>query len=164
MLNHFPNVGELARRARATVFHIDRIDLTPPRGRFIIEGAQYFAGCRTDGKPPDRKEYARTNAAAPSRSLTKRLIKSPKLYWSDTALAMFIAGVEEPSGAHLENLVLADLTAWRDAQFTKPQILYWRTASDHEVDFVIEYQRRVLPIEVKATSRPSGRDALGTRK
>ena len=94
---------------------------------------------------------------------TKRLIKTPKLYWSDTGLALFLAGVEEPAGAHLENLVLADLMAWRDAQIPRPQILYWRTASDYEVDFVIEHGRLLLPIEVKSTSRPGLHDVRHLR-
>jgi hypothetical protein len=37
--------------------------------------------------------------------------KTPKLYWSDTGLALFLAGEERPRGAHLENLVLCDLLA-----------------------------------------------------
>ena len=89
---------------------------------------------------------------------TKRLIKTAKLYWTDTALAMFLGGASEPTGAHFENLVPTDLLAWREAQAGRPQILYWRTASGHEVDFVIEHQGRLLPIEVKAISRPSYRD------
>jgi len=36
---------------------------------------------------------------------TKRLIKSPKLYWSDPGLALHLSGAEEPAGSHLENLV-----------------------------------------------------------
>jgi predicted AAA+ superfamily ATPase len=94
---------------------------------------------------------------------TKRLIKSPKLYWSDTGLALFLAEEVEPQGVHLENLVLADLVAWRDAQIPRPQILYWRTASGEEVDLVIEHPRGLLPIEVKATARPSTRDARHLR-
>ncbi len=92
---------------------------------------------------------------------TKRLIKTPKLYWSDTALAMHLAGNPEPAGAHLENFVLADLLAWRDAQIPHPGVLYWRTATDLEVDFVIEHHGRLLPIEVKATGRPSTDDLRG---
>lgn len=88
---------------------------------------------------------------------TKRLIKSPKAYWSDTGLALFLSGEEAPRGAHLENLILADLVAWRDAQVARPQVLYWRTASGQEVDFVIEHRGRLLPIEVKATAQPSPR-------
>ena len=71
---------------------------------------------------------------------------------------MFLSGASEPAGTHFENLVLTDLLAWREAQTQRPQNLDWRTASGHEVDFVIEHQGRLLPIEVKATSRPSYRD------
>lgn len=92
---------------------------------------------------------------------TKRLIKSPKLYWSDTGLALHLAGGVEPGGAHLENFVLADLIAWRDVQSRRPEILYWRTAAGQEVDFVIETPRRLLPIEVKAATRVRPADARG---
>lgn len=89
---------------------------------------------------------------------TKRLIKAPKLYWSDTGLALHLAGSPEPGGAHFENMILHDLLAWRDSDPERPAVLYWRTANDEEVDFVIERQGRVLPIEVKATDNP-GRNA-----
>jgi uncharacterized protein len=92
---------------------------------------------------------------------TRRLIKAPKLYWSDPALAMHLAGESEPRGPHLENLVLADLLAWRDVQARRPQILFWRTAAGHEVDFVIEGPKRLLPVEVKAAARVSPGDARG---
>ena len=36
---------------------------------------------------------------------TKRLVKSPKLYWSDPALALWLSGSGSPSGMHLESLV-----------------------------------------------------------
>jgi hypothetical protein len=89
---------------------------------------------------------------------TKRLIKSPKLYWSDVGLALHLSG-GAPTGAHLENLVLGDLVAWREQAVPRPDILHWRTHNQEEVDFVVESEGRVLPIEVKATSRPSYRDA-----
>ncbi|MCC7173333.1 MAG: DUF4143 domain-containing protein, partial [Planctomycetes bacterium] len=83
----------------------------------------------------------------------KRLIKSPKLYWSDVGLAMHLAG-GEPGGPQLENLVLHDLLAWRDARLESTDVFYWRTASGEEVDFVVETGDRLLPIEVKATTKP----------
>lgn len=92
---------------------------------------------------------------------TRRLIKAPKLYWSDTALALFLAGETEPRGPHLENLVLMDLLAWRDVQPRRPEVLYWRTATGIEVDFVIETPQRLLPIEVKAATRVVPSDAKG---
>ena len=92
---------------------------------------------------------------------TKRLIKAPKLYWCDTALALHLAGETEPRGAHLENLVLMDLLAWRDTQARRPEVLYWRTATGEEVDFMIETPTRTVPIEVKAATKVSPADARG---
>ncbi|MCX8005354.1 MAG: ATP-binding protein [Burkholderiaceae bacterium] len=85
---------------------------------------------------------------------TKRLIKSPKIYWGDTGVALHLAGIGEPTGAHLENLVMIDLLAWRDARLARAELAYWRTASGEEVDFVIEAEDRLLPLEVKAGARP----------
>jgi hypothetical protein len=94
---------------------------------------------------------------------TKRLIKSPKLYWGDTGVALHLGEGDETTGAHLENLVLADLLAWRDAHLDRAELFYWRTAIGEEVDFVIETGKRLLPIEVKATTRPRLGDAKHLR-
>ena len=93
----------------------------------------------------------------------KRLVKSPKLYWSDPALALWLSGAGEASGEHLENLVLADLLVWRDGQAPAPEVLFWRTTTDREVDFVIEAGDRLLAIEVKAGANPGLADVRGLR-
>lgn len=85
---------------------------------------------------------------------TRRLVKSPKLYWNDTGLVRHISGESSPRGAHLENLVLTDLLAWKDARLPSPQILSWRTYAGEEVDFVIESRGELVAVEVKATERP----------
>lgn len=107
--------------------------------------------------------YLAVRLPAFAANRTKRLIKSPKLYWSDTGLALYLAQVGEPTGAHLENLVLADLLAWRDARLEPAEVYYWRTTIGEEVDFVVEAGRRLLPIEVKATARPRLADATHIR-
>lgn len=90
----------------------------------------------------------------------KRLIKTPKAYWSDTGLALRLAGLSRPTGAHLENLVLSDLLSWRDASILdRPGLFYWRTATGEEVDFVVERGTDLLGVEVKATTRPRLPDA-----
>lgn len=94
---------------------------------------------------------------------TKRLIKSPKIYWGDTGVALRLSQETRPRGAHLENLVLNDLLAWRDARLDPAEVFYWRTTLGDEVDFVIEASDRLLPIEVKATARPRRRDTAALR-
>jgi predicted AAA+ superfamily ATPase len=107
--------------------------------------------------------YMLIRLPAYSVNRTKRLIKAPKYYWSDTGLALFLSGREEAGGEHLENLVLNDLVAWRDSATTQADLFYWRTTLQEEVDFVIEAKGRLLPIEVKATSRPRVSDAASLR-
>jgi predicted AAA+ superfamily ATPase len=84
-----------------------------------------------------------------------RLIKSPKLYWNETGLALHLAhpdGDAEIIGALFENLVFCDLRAWRDAGPPRAALSYRRSASGFEVDFVIECNKKLLGIEVKAAT------------
>ena len=94
---------------------------------------------------------------------TKRLVKSPKVYWGDTGVALHLTQEEEPRGSHLENLVLHDLLTWRDTRLDRAEVFYWRTTIGEEVDFVIEAGTRLLPIEVKATTQPRLRDITHLR-
>ncbi|MDB4915440.1 MAG: ATPase [Gemmatimonadetes bacterium] len=106
-------------------------------------------------------QLVRVEAYAVNR--TKRLMKSPKYYWSDTGLALSLAGDAAPRGAHLENLILTDLLAWRETDVARPAVMYWRTSGGEEVDFVVERKQRVLAVEVKATSNPGYADARHLR-
>jgi hypothetical protein len=96
-----------------------------------------------------------------------RVIKTPKLYYADTALAAVVAGIhtaEELEKANMtghfwETLVVNDLTAWRETVDPKPEILHWRTTQNEEVDFVVERDGKVFPIEIKAADRAKVDDA-----
>jgi predicted AAA+ superfamily ATPase len=101
--------------------------------------------------------YQAVRLPAYARNRTTRLIKTPKLYWSDTGLALHIGG-GEPTGAHLENYVLADLLAWRDTETPRPEVTYYRTSGGMEVDFVVERRGSLLGIEAKAGAAPTHRD------
>lgn len=85
---------------------------------------------------------------------TKRLIKSPKVFWGDVGLSLHLADSDTPSGHHFENLVLLDILTWLDARTGTGAVHYWRTVRGDEVDFVIETSAGLLPIEVKSTDRP----------
>lgn len=94
---------------------------------------------------------------------TKRLVKSPKLFWGDTGLGIHISGNAEVTGAHLENLVLLDLLTWSDARTGRADVHFWRTVGGEEVDFIIEHEHGLLPIEVKSSSDIRLRDTTGVR-
>lgn len=107
--------------------------------------------------------YLLVRLPAYAANRTKRLIKSAKLYWGDTGVALHLTGAAEVAGAHLENLVLHDLVAWRDARLERAEICYWRTAIGEEVDLLIEAGGQLLPIEIKAGARPGLADAKHLR-
>jgi predicted AAA+ superfamily ATPase len=99
----------------------------------------------------------------------KRLAKSPRLLWVDSGLAAHLAGYREKPelmesrfwGAWLEAWVGHQLRAWAAGRDPRPELSTWRTSAGHEVDFIIEAGRRILPVEVKATPRPMGGDLRG---
>ena len=100
---------------------------------------------------------------------TKRLIKAPRLFLCDSGLACHLAGLHSVSqlrtgdlaGFLLENAVLQDLYAWRETLSPRPEVLYWRTTSGKEVDFVIEWEDKLFPIEVKQSLRARLSDTEG---
>jgi len=98
----------------------------------------------------------------------KRLIKSPKLYFQDTGLLLYLFGFRAWAdvmanaawGAIWENIVVAECRkAVLNAGHPSP-LYYWRTVNGEEVDLLIETgHRRVIALEIKAAERP-GTDAL----
>jgi len=114
-------------------------------------------------------QIARVPAFSVNRG--KRVIKSPKVYWTDTGLAAHLAGIfSEESltggrkwGLWLENYVGIHLQVYASLHVPRITVYHWRTASGNEVDFVLEYGRKLIPIEVKTTTRPTGSDIKGLK-
>jgi predicted AAA+ superfamily ATPase len=100
-----------------------------------------------------------------------RLIKSPKLYFSDSGLAAHLAGIthadldtEDPLwGALLETYVAQNLGAILGSDWPEARLNYWHVQGRQEVDFVIEVGREALALEVKASARWDDRDLAGLR-
>jgi predicted AAA+ superfamily ATPase len=97
-----------------------------------------------------------------------RVIKSPKVYMSDSGLASFLAGVDNPEGdplygALLETYVAQNLVGILHSTWPKVDIFFWNVQGRHEVDFVIGSRRRCIAIEVKGSSRWESRDLAGLK-
>ena len=97
-------------------------------------------------------------------NLGKRLVKSPKVYFTDTGLLCYLVGLRDAEhaaagpmgGALIENLVVAELFKTSLHRGEEPALYFWRTAAGVEVDLVVETQAGLIPIEIKAaaTVRP----------
>lgn len=104
------------------------------------------------------------------RNIGKRLVKSPKLYFSDTALACYLLGLRDrqtllnsPHFPHIfETFVVVDF--WkRFLHFGQmPSLYYLRTRDGLEVDMVIEANQKLHLYEIKssATITPSHASSL----
>ena len=93
-----------------------------------------------------------------SRNAGQRVIKAPKLYSVDAALSLAASRETTPTGFHLETLVASDLLVWRDGAPTR-DLYHWRLGSGQEVDFILEENGQLLPVEVKATESVGASDA-----
>lgn len=98
-----------------------------------------------------------------SRNAGQRVIKAPKLFMVDSALAMAAAREQDPTGFHLETLVATDLCVWRDDAPDRA-LHHWRLASGQEVDFILEAHGQLLPVEIKAATSIIWGDARHLRK
>jgi hypothetical protein len=108
--------------------------------------------------------YQLLRVPAYSVNRTKRLTRSPKIFWSDTAMALHLSGLPEPTGHHLENLIVTNLAAWCGSQSVRPTVYHWRTVDQREVDLVLELPTgQVLAIEIKGGARPGWTDVPGLR-
>ncbi len=96
-------------------------------------------------------------------NITKRIIKTPKLYFLDTGLCSYLTGWDSPktleagalSGAILETWVYAEIikSYWHNGK--DAPIFFYRDNDQREIDFVIETNGKLYPIEVKKTATPS---------
>lgn len=93
-----------------------------------------------------------------SRNSGQRVIKAPKLYSVDAALALAASREISPTGFHLETLVASDLLVWRDGAPAR-DLYHWRLSSGQEVDFILEENGQLLPVEVKAADSVGANEA-----
>lgn len=92
----------------------------------------------------------------------KRLVKTPKVFFSDVGTLCYLAGLKDPEhamsgpmgGAILETAVLSELVRTITHRGQEPRVFFWRTTAGSEVDFIVETESGLVPIEVKLSSTP----------
>lgn len=102
---------------------------------------------------------------------TTRLLKSPKAFFNDPALAVFLSGYFELDdlrkareyGSYFETFIYHHLRILARLMTPSARLYFWRTIDGTEVDFVLEHGRRLLAIEAKLTNNLGYRDTAGIR-
>ena len=88
----------------------------------------------------------------------KRLIKSPKLYFYDTGLACWLLKIDSSEqinehylrGGLVESLVISELYKQFYNQAQEPSVYFWRDSHGHEIDCLLDYGTKLIPIEIKS--------------
>lgn len=95
-------------------------------------------------------------------NLSKRLVKTPKVYFLDVGTLCYLTGLKDPehaaagplAGAIMETAVLSEIVKSLTHRGIEPQVYFWRTSTGTEVDFVVETGGKLVLIEVKLSSTP----------
>jgi predicted AAA+ superfamily ATPase len=101
----------------------------------------------------------------------KRLVKTPKVYFTDTGTLCYLSGLRDPEhaalgpmgGAIMETAVVSEVLRRLSHRGVEPQLYFWRTAAGNEVDLLVESGGSLIPLEVKLSATPRAAMAAGIR-
>lgn len=105
----------------------------------------------------------------------KRLIKSPKLYFTEVGLAAYLLGIQDATqvmrdplfGGLYENMVVMEVLKARFNAGMEPEMYFFRDSHGNEVDLLLRGANTLLPVEIKASQTFSADFAdsiIGLRK
>ena len=92
-------------------------------------------------------------------NISKRLVKSPKLYFNDPGLACFLLDIESPRqlerdkmrGAIFENYVVMEVIKYRYNRGLLNGVYFYRDSNQNEVDILLKEEGEITAIEVKSS-------------
>ncbi len=101
----------------------------------------------------------------------KSLVKTPKVYFTDVGTLCYFAGLKDPEhsaagpmgGAIMETAVLSEILKTLTHRGIEPQIYFWRTTAGTEVDLLVAYGSKLVPIQVKLSATPNMRMASAVK-
>ncbi len=92
------------------------------------------------------------------KNYSKRIIKSPKLYFYDSGLLCYLLGIKKPEdirqspykGNIFESFVISEFIKSAYNRKELPYLYFWRDSTGHEVDMIIEDGQNLIPVEIKS--------------
>ncbi len=102
-----------------------------------------------------------------SNNVTKRAIKTPKVYFLDTGLAAYLTKWNAPdvlkngamAGAFFESFVISEvIKSYYNKGILEPPIYFYRDKEMNEIDLIIEDAGTLYPIEIKKHADPTKKD------
>ena len=92
-------------------------------------------------------------------NIQKRLIKTPKLYFTEPGLAAWLLQIESAEqaardpllGGLFENMVIVEALKGAYNRGLEPRLSFYRDRTGLEIDLIREYHRRPFAVEIKAS-------------
>lgn len=92
------------------------------------------------------------------QNFSKRIVKTPKVYFYDTGLAAYLLGIRSVAdlsvhfarGSLFENLIINELTKNWLNRGQRPPFYFWSDQSSHEVDLLIDRGTSLTAVEIKS--------------
>lgn len=105
------------------------------------------------------------------KNRASRLIKSPKLYLSDSGLACYLTGLNrieytssQPlTGSMFETYIALNLLSLIQGRWPSACLYFWSVQGRNEVDFIIEVNNHCIALEIKSGTRWQERDLSGLK-
>ncbi len=105
------------------------------------------------------------------KNLGKRIIKTPKIYFTDTGLVLYLCGIETLKqllaspllGAFYETFVVSEIIKTLSNRGKHIPLWFWRNQSGKEIDIVVERGGVYYLSEIKFKQFPSEKDLTGIR-
>jgi uncharacterized protein len=93
-------------------------------------------------------------------NINKRIIKSPKIYFTDTGLVSHLLGIQASNqaardplrGGLYENFVILEMLKSHYNLGKRPQFYFYRDTHGNEVDLIIKKERQLIPVEIKSAA------------
>lgn len=94
------------------------------------------------------------------RNFSKRISKTPKLYFNDVGFAAYLLGIGDGKdvtshfarGQLFENLVVAEVLKQRMMAGWSPDLFFWLESNRHEIDLLIEKNGHITAAEIKSAA------------
>lgn len=91
-------------------------------------------------------------------NISKRIVKTPKLYFNDPGLACYLLDIESPRqleldkmrGAIFENMIVMESIKHRTNQGKEGNVFFYRDSNQNEVDILVKEEGKLYAIEVKS--------------
>ncbi|MCG8338063.1 MAG: ATP-binding protein [Proteobacteria bacterium] len=93
-------------------------------------------------------------------NIRKRVVKSPKIYFTDVGLASYLLGIESEEQAQrdplrgnlYENLIISEILKYQFNRGKRPDLFFYRDTHGNEVDLILKQGRTLIPFEIKSAA------------